>query len=133
MKNNLAENLETEELLEHADYAQDYLAQTPSIEPLAEELIVPKGISGLEIKIALFFALLLFGLLLLNVHSDLKLSSSSRKTQDLNSQIQNTEVEIENLEQHVHELSRYDRIHRIAEEQGLELHTDNVRNLSPIE
>ena len=39
----------------------------------------------------------------------------------------------ENLEQHVQELSRYDRIHEIAEEYGLELHEKNIRNLSPIE
>lgn len=133
MKSNLAHKLETEEFLEQPRHEQDYIEQAPLGEPEIKELSVPKGISNLEIRLMSVIGLILFSLLLLNVYSNLGLSMTSRKAQDLNNQIQTTEVEIENLEQHVHELSRYDRIHGIAEEYGLELHEENIRNLSPIE
>lgn len=133
MGNNLARELELEEIVEQSNYAQDYVVQIPIRDPYTEELPVSKGISGLERIVMGLFSVILFGLLLLNVHSDLKLSTSSRKVQDLNSQIETTEIEIQNLEQHVHELSRYDRVHKIAEQYGLELHEENIRNLSPLE
>lgn len=133
MKSNLAQKIEAEEFLEQPRHEPDYIEQIPLVEPQIKELPVPKGISKLEIKLMLVIGLVLFGLLLLNVYSDLGLSMTSRKTQDLNNQIQTTEVEVENLEQHVHELSRYDRINDIAEKYGLKLHDKNIRNLSPIE
>lgn len=133
MGDNLARKLEAEEILEQSNYAQDYIAQPPIREPYTEKLAVSKGVSSLEMIIMSLFVVILFGLLLLNVHSDLKLSTSSREVQDLNSQIETTEIEIENLEQHVHELSRYDRVHKIAEQYELELHEENIRNLSPLE
>ncbi len=133
VESNLAKKLETEEFLEQSYYAEKQSLETPLSEPKIEPLAVSKGLTSLEIKFGLLFTVVLFAVLLLNVHSDLKLSTSSRHVQDLNSQIQTTEVEIENLEQHVQELSRYDRVHKIAEDYGLELHEKNIRNLSPIE
>lgn len=133
VESNLARKLEVEELSEQSSYEQNYTIPTPLSEPRTQEITVPKGISSLEKKVIAVLGLILFSILLLNVHSDLKLSTSSRKVQDLNREIQTTEVEIENLDQHVHELSRYDRIHGIAEKYGLELHEENIRNLSPVE
>lgn len=133
VESNLAKKIETEELLEQSNYPIKKNLEAPLNEPKMELLPVSKGLSSLEIKFGLLFTVVLFALLLLNVHSDLKLSTSSRQVQDLNNQIQTTEIEIENLEQHVQELSRYDRVHEIAEEYGLELHEKNIRNLSPVE
>lgn len=133
MKSNLAHNLKVEELHEHSSYAQDYTKQAPLVEPIVENLSVPTGISRLEISLLSAIGLILFILLLLNVYSDLGLSTASRKVQDINNQVQTAQFEIENLEQHVHELSRYDRINEIAEKYGLELHEENIRNLSQIE
>lgn len=133
MKSNLAHNLDVEELHGHSAYAQDYTEQAPLVEPIVQELSVPTGISRLEIILLSAIGLILFVLLLLNVYSDLGLSTASRKVQDVSSQVQTMQFEIENLEQHVHELSRYDRVNEIAEKYGLELHEENIRNLSQIE
>lgn len=131
VKSNLAHKLEAAELLEHSNNAPDYIEQAPLVTPGLQELPVPTGISRLEIVLIAVVALIIFSLLLLNVSSDYGLSTTSREVQDLNNQIQTTKIEIENLEQHVHELSRYERIYEIANKYGLELHEENIRNLSP--
>lgn len=131
MKNNLAQEIEAEELLIESNYAQEQIEPAPVITPGLQELPVPTGISSLEIVLITIIGLIIFGLLLLNVSSNYSLSTTSREVQDLNNQIQTTTIEIENLEQHVHELSRYDRIYEIANKYGLELHEENIRNLSP--
>lgn len=133
VKNNLAYKVEVEEFLEQPTFAQEQIEQAPSVEPVLQELPVPTGISRLEISIISVITLILFGLLLLNVYSNLGLSTTSREVQDLGNQIQTTKIEIGNLDQHVHELSRYDRVYEIAEKYGLELHDENIRNLSLIE
>ena len=79
------------------------------------------------------FTSIVFALVLFNVYSDLQLTTVSRDVQDVNEQIQQTEVEIENLKQHTQELTRYDRINEIAKKYGLELHEENIRNLVPKE
>lgn len=131
MKSNLAQEIEAEELLTESNYAQEQIEPAPVVTPGLQELPVPTGISSFEIVLITIIGLILFGLLLLNVSSDYSLSTTSREVQDLNNQIQTTTIEIENLEQHVHELSRYDRIYEIANKYGLELHEENIRNLSP--
>lgn len=127
----MAHKIEAEELLEHSNYAQDYIEQAPLTTPELQQLPVPTGISRLEIGLIAIIGLIVFSLLLLNVSSDYGLSTTSREVQDLNNQLQTTKIEIENLEQHVHELSRYDRVYEIANKYGLELHEENIRNLSP--
>ena len=131
MKSNLAHKIDAEELLKESNYAQEYIEPAPLVTHGLEELTVPTGISSLEIVLTAVIGLIIFGLLLSNVSSDYGLSTTSRKVQDLNNQIQTTKIEIENLEQHVHELSRYDRVYEIANKYGLELHEENIRNLSP--
>lgn len=131
MKSNLAQEIEAEEILIESNYAQEQIEPAPVITPGLQELPVPTGISSLEIVLITIIGLIIFGLLLLNVSSNYSLSTTSREVQDLNNQIQTTTIEIENLEQHVHELSRYDRIYKIANKYGLELHEENIRNLSP--
>ncbi len=133
MKSNLAHDLEAEKLLKQSNYAPDYLDEAPLVKPELQAVSVPKGLSRFEITLISIISIVLFGLLLLNVYSGLKLSTNSRNVQDLTSQIETTEMEIENVKQHVHELSRYDRIHEIAEKYGLELQEENILNLSPIE
>lgn len=133
MQSNLAEEIEKNEVVEETDYLLDYSQTMPLPKVNDDNLAVPKGMASLEIKIMVLIGSILFALLLLNVHTDLQLAKSSRNVQDLNHQIEETVVEKENLEQHIHELSRYDRIQRIAEDYGLKLHEENIRNLSPLE
>ncbi|MDN6162262.1 MAG: cell division protein FtsL [Atopostipes sp.] len=133
MDNNLAEEIKTNKIAEQYDPALKPNKETPLEEIPRKDTTPSKGLSKLEINLISMVVIILFGLLLYNVQTDLQLAQSSRKVQDLNSEIENTQVEIENLEQHVQELSRYDRIHKIAEEYGLDLHEENIRNLSSLE
>lgn len=132
MNSNLAEEIEKEEIIEQSNHALDHSEHTPLRESHLEELSVPKGLGRLEIRLMTLIGFVLFGLLLLNVHTDLQLAMSSRNVQDLNNQIEVISVENENLSQHIQELSRYDRIHEIAQKHGLKLHEENIRNLSPL-
>ena len=77
--------------------------------------------------------MIIFTLTLFNISSSLELSTASRGVQDVNAEIAQTKIEIENLTQQTHELSRYDRIQEIAEKYGLDLHKDNIINIAPQE
>ena len=143
MEDNLARELELDIELSGDSVAYEQQIQqpygepaqevAPSIQPIPQAAPLTKGLTKLEIGLIAFMGAIVFALLLLNVNSDLKLTNVSRDVQDVNAQIQQTEVEIENLQQHAYELSRYDRINEIAEKYGLELHEDNIVNLVPVE
>lgn len=143
MEDNLARELELDIELSGDSVAYEQQIQqpygepaqevAPSIQPIPQAAPLTKGLTKLEIGLIAFMGAIVFALLLLNVNSDLKLTNVSRDVQDVTAQIQQTEVEIENLQQHAYELSRYDRINEIAEKYGLELHEDNIVNLVPVE
>jgi len=141
MEDNLAHELEAEEQATVANSAQRAYEQpvqqpseaAPSIEPIPQAKPVSKGLTKFEIGLMMVIGVIVFGLILMNVQSSLALSDASRSVQDVNSQIQETQVEVENLEQQSQELSRYDRINDIAEKYGLDLHDDNIVNIAPQE
>lgn len=143
MEDNLARELELDIELSGDSVAYEQQIQqpygepaqevAPSIQPIPQAAPLTKGLTKLEIGLIAFMGTIVFALLLFNVYSDLQLTNVSRDVQDVNAQIQQTEVEIENLQQHAYELSRYDRINEIAEKYGLELHEDNIVNLVPVE
>jgi len=143
MEDNLARDLELDIELEadsvtHEQQIAQPLVQpreepTPSVEPIPQVKPAAKGLTKLEIGLVSLFTSIIFALILFNVYSDLQLTTVSRDVQDVNAQIEQTEVEIENLKQHTQELTRYDRINEIAEKYGLELHEENIRNLVPKE
>lgn len=114
-------------------YGEPAQEVAPSIQPIPQAAPLTKGLTKLEIGLIAIMGTIVFALVLFNVYSDLQLTNVSREVQDVNAQIQQTEVEIENLQQHAYELSRYDRINEIAEKYGLELHEDNIINLVPVE
>lgn len=143
MEDNLARELELDIELSGDSVAYEQQIQqpygepaqevAPSIQPIPQAAPLTKGLTKLEIGLIAIMGTIVFALLLFNVYSDLQLTNVSRDVQDVNAQIQQTEVEIENLQQHAYELSRYDRINEIAEKYGLELHEDNIVNLVPVE
>ncbi|HLR88915.1 MAG TPA: cell division protein FtsL [Atopostipes sp.] len=139
MEDNLARELELDiELEENSVTYEQPLEQpiedtVPLVEPIPQARPATKGLTKLEIGLMSLVSVIVFALVLFNVYSDLQLTNVSRDVQDVNTQIQQTEVEIENLKQHAHELSRYDRVNEIAEKYGLELHEENIRNLVPVE
>ncbi len=139
MEDNLARELELDEQAvaweeAYAQPAQQPYEQTvPRIEPIPQAAPLTKGLTKFELFLITSFAIIIFGMILLNVQSSLELSTASRSVQDVNAQISQTNIEIENLQQQSHELSRYDRIQAIAKKYGLELHEDNIVNIAPQE
>jgi cell division protein FtsL len=139
MEDNLAHELEfdqTQLAVEEEYYeqvAQPVEEAVPSIEPIPQAEPISKGLAKGEVILMAAMGIIVFALILFNVHSSLSLADASRSVQDVNNQIAQTEVEIENLNQHVHELSRYDRVAEIAQKHGLELYEENIINLAPQE
>lgn len=139
MEDNLARELELDIDLEvnsvtyEQPLEQPIEDTVPLVEPIPQARPATKGLTKLEIGLISLVSVIVFALVLFNVYSDLQLTNVSRNVQDVNTQIQQTEVEIENLKQHAHELSRYDRVNEIVEKYGLELHEENIRNLVPVE
>lgn len=90
-----------------------------------------KGLTRLEVSLITFFGIILFALLVANIALVMQVSTTSRSVQDTLRQTEETQIANENLEQNVQELSRYDRVHQIAEEHGLEVNEENIRNVLP--
>lgn len=99
-----------------------------------QPLTTPKtyvGLTPMEVFMIAAFAMAVFALLIFNVYSAMHTSNLNRQVQDTQEEIAQTEVTIDNLTQHVHELSSYERIFEIAKKRGLELNEDNVKNIQP--
>ncbi len=142
MEDNLARELEIDNNLIDGSLAyqpveqpapQPDWEQAPSIQPIPESRPIKKGLTKFEVALISFISIAVFALLLFNVNSDLQLANVSRDVQDVDTEIEQTKVEIENLKQHAFELTRYDRINEIAKKYGLELHEENIINLLPVE
>lgn len=139
MEDNLARELELDEQAVDWNQAyaqpvqQPYEQTAPTIEPIPQAAPLTKGLTKFELFLITSFAIIIFGMILLNVQSSLELSTASRNVQDVNAQITQANIEIENLQQQSHELTRYDRIQAIANKYGLELHEDNIINIVPQE
>lgn len=137
MQDSLARELEAE--IEELDvavqqpYQQPYQEPAPAIEPIPQAVPISKGLSKFEVILIAALGIIIFGLILMNVSTSLEMTNASRSMQDVNSSIAQAQIEIENLNQQSHELSRYDRIYEIAKKNGLELHEENIRNIAPVE
>lgn len=136
MEDNLARQLDIEEeMLVGQNYAQPiqrpYERVTPNVRPIPQSEPLPKGLTKIEMGLVGLIGIILFSLILFNVHTSLEFNTASRELQDVNRDIAQTSIEIENLTQQAHELSRYDRIQEIAEKYGLELHNENIINIAP--
>ncbi len=82
-------------------------------------------------KLLVAFFTLAFSLLnIFYISSGIEVSELDRSIQEVNQSIQQTEIENDNYEQNVQELSQYDRIYEIAEKNGLKLNEQNVRNVA---
>lgn len=141
MEDNLARELEIDfdqqsvaiEQPYNQPLGRPYQETVPNVEPIPQAKPVSKGLTKFEMSLMSVIGIVFFAMILMNVHSDLQLSSASRELQDVNGQIAQTQIEIENLKQQSHELSRYDRVTEIAAKYGLELHDENIVNIAPQE
>lgn len=107
--------------------------QQPRINQEPEKVREPspktKGLTRLESAVISFFGLVLFGLAVVHIALSMQVSTINRSIQDIESQAVVTQIENENFEQKVQELSRYDRVYSIAIENGLEMNEEQIRNV----
>ena len=106
--------------------------QQPESQPgtLHTRKTVKRGITRLEVWVVSFFGIILFGLLVANISMAMILSTTNRSAQDLQQQSADIQVVNANMEQNIQELSQYDRVFQIAEENGLKMNEEQIRNVS---
>jgi len=108
-----------------------YAVPQPHSKPIhIEEPKKKIGLTRLEKGIITLFSAGLFGLSFMNISAGIEVSALNQAYQDTNREIETSKVMNANLEQQVQELSRYDRIYTIAEQFGLKINEENVRNVS---
>jgi len=105
----------------------------PKGEPIKKSApsTVKRGITRIEKMVMGVFGVAFVGLLVASISLEMQVSTTSREFQDISNQITQTETVNSNLEQNVQELSRYDRVYSIAEDRGLELNEENIKNVKP--
>lgn len=120
-----------EELYNEAvPYENPQPLRRPSEPPLPEPKKKPKKLTRREVVVMSVISVFAFILIFSNLLTQVMISNQNRNLQDLLVSNQQVTVENNNLSQEVQELSRYNRIMEIAEELGLEMKEDNVRNVS---
>lgn len=90
---------------------------------------IRKGYTKLELAVISLFGFVLFGLAVAHIALTMQVSTVNRTIQDLESQAVVAQIKIENHEQKVQELSRYDRVYSIAQEHNLEMNEEQIRNV----
>lgn len=124
LNNNLARKVEVEIPLPSPLVRPEQITRTVH-KPIPKKSIATrteKMLIGIIIAIA-------FTLMAVSISLEINIASTNRALQDTKASIQDTTVVNSNLEQEVQELSRYDRIYKIANNQGLKMNETNVRNV----
>lgn len=123
MQDNLARQMESK--VSHLNQPQ------PRHEPkkIHNPQPIQKGFTRLEAAVVSFFGFVLFGLAVAHIALTMQVSTVNRTIQDMESQAIVTQIEIENHEQKVQELSRYDRVYTIARQNNLEMNEEQIRNV----
>ena len=104
--------------------------QTPLVRKGQEVTSIPEE----KQKANLMQVLILSGVVLaflatMTIVASLIVANKNRQLQDIESQTTLIQRENNTLLQSTQELSQYDRVNRIANEQGLKMNEDNVRNV----
>ncbi len=88
-----------------------------------------KGLTRLEMTVIGLFGLVLVALAAAHIAMSMQVSTTNRSIQDLQSQAAQVQIENNNYEQNVQELSRYDRVYSIAKDNDLEMNEEQIRNV----
>lgn len=88
-----------------------------------------KGLTRLEVTVIGLFGLALVALAAAHIAMSMQVSTTNRNIQDLQSQAAQVQIENNNYEQNVQELSRYDRVYSIAKDNDLEMNEEQIRNV----
>jgi len=104
--------------------------QTPLVRKGQEVTSIPEE----KQKANLMQVLILSGVVLaflatMTIVASMIVANKNRQLQDIESQTTLIQRENNTLLQSTQELSQYDRVNRIANEQGLKMNADNVRNV----
>lgn len=104
--------------------------QTPLVRKGQEVTSIPEE----KQKANLMQVLILLGVVLaflatMTIVASMIVANKNRQLQDIESQTTLIQRENNTLLQSTQELSQYDRVNRIANEQGLKMNEDNVRNV----
>ena len=104
--------------------------QTPLVRKGQEVTSIPEE----KQKANLMQVLILSGVVLaflatMTIVASMIVANKNRQLQDIESQTRLIQRENNTLLQSTQELSQYDRVNRIANEQGLKMNEDNVRNV----
>lgn len=117
-------------------YIQEVETQKEILEPPVKELPSPnkqtrRSAWNVSDKLLVAFFTLSFSILsLFYISSGIEVNELNRSVQEVNQTLHHTEIENDNYEQNVQELSQYDRVYEIAEKNGLRLNEKNVRNVA---
>lgn len=88
-----------------------------------------KLLTRAELIVVSFFATILLVLAVIHIALSMQVSTTNRAIQDIQSQSTIVQVENDNYEQKVQELSRYDRVYSIAKKHDLNMNEDQIRNV----
>lgn len=88
-----------------------------------------KGLTRLEMTVIGLFGLVLVALAAAHIAMSMQVSTTNRSIQDLQSQAAQVQIENNNYEQNVQELSRYDRVYSIAKDNDLDMNEEQIRNV----
>lgn len=104
-------------------------SQTTQTNPDVRHTIAVKGFTKLEKFVMTMIGFAFVALTIASISMSSVLTSVSQEHQDINRQIEEFTTVNSNLEQNVLELSRYDRVYQIGQDQDLSNENDRVRNV----
>ena len=104
--------------------------QTPLVRKGQEVTSIPEEKQKANlIQVLILSGVVLAFLATMTIVASMIVANKNRQLQDIESQTTLIQRENNTLLQSTQELSQYDRVNRIANEQGLKMNEDNVRNV----
>lgn len=127
MNDNLARQISPEKELNPIHQPSPQVEKQPQnihIEQPARKLF-----TRAECIVASLFGIILLALAVAHIALSMQVSTTNRAIQDVQSQSAIVQIENENYEQKVQELSRYDRVYSIAKDNDLDMNENQIRNV----
>lgn len=127
MNDNLARQLSPEKEINPIHQPSPRIEKQPKkvhIEQPAHKLF-----TRAECAVLSLFAAIILALAVTHIALSMQVSTTNRVIQDIQSQSAVVQIENENYEQKVQELSRYDRVYSIAKENDLNMNEEQIRNV----
>lgn len=127
MNDNLARQLSPETELKPIYQPSPQVEKQP--QKVHREQHLHKILTRAELIVVSLFAVILLVLAVAHIALSMQVSTTNRSIQDIQFQSATVQIENENYEQKVQELSRYDRVYSIAKDHELNMNEDQIRNV----